>query len=126
VVPVRHQRAISTLHPLPVIFISSSTNETDLIVLAIATQSWPRKPMGAKLPEDSLQECHVCRSPRHGPELGGVIVLKRRVNRFDYAAGTLSNYGSAFRVQVTAYTTDYCQSNSQTSSNCFAVGKIRA
>jgi len=102
VLPVHHQQAISTLHPLPVIFISSSTAETDLIVLAIATHSWPSKPMGAKFCEESLQEFHIYPSLRHGPELGGVIVLKRRVNRFDYVAGTLSNYGSAFRVQVTA------------------------
>jgi hypothetical protein len=61
VVPRRHQRAISTLHPLPVIFIRSSTNEADLIVLlAIATESWPSKPMGAKVSEESLQEFHVC------------------------------------------------------------------
>ena len=40
--------------------------------------------------------------------LGGVICSEKwRVNRFDYHAGTLSNYGSAFRVQVTAYLTDY-------------------
>ena len=106
--PVRHQQAISTSHPLPIIFVGSSTNETDLIVLAIATQSWPSKPMGAKFCEESLQEFHIYPSLRHGPELGGVIVLKRRVNRFDYGAGTLSNYGSAFRVQVTAYPTGYC------------------
>jgi len=68
VLPVRHQQAISTLHPLPVIFICSSTTETDLIVLAIATQSWPSKPMGAKFSEESLQECHVCPSLRNGPD----------------------------------------------------------
>jgi hypothetical protein len=68
VLPVRHQRAISTVHPLPVIFIRSSTNETDLIVLAIATESWPSKPMGAKFSEESLQECHVCPSLRHEPD----------------------------------------------------------
>ena len=74
VVPRRHQRAISTLHPLPVIFIRSSTNEADLIVLlAIATESRPSKSMGAKFSEESLQEFHVCPSLRHGPELGGVI-----------------------------------------------------
>jgi hypothetical protein len=83
VLPVRHQQAISTLHPLPVIFIRSSTNETDLIVLAIATQAWPSKLMGATFCEESLQEFHVYPSLRHGPELGGVIVLKRRVNQFD-------------------------------------------
>jgi hypothetical protein len=32
-----------------------------------------------------------------------------RVNSFDYHAGTLSNYGSAFRVQVTAYLTGLLQ-----------------
>jgi hypothetical protein len=59
VLPIHHQQAISTLHPLPVIFISSSTTETDLIVLAIATHSWPSKPMGTKFCEKSLQEFHV-------------------------------------------------------------------
>jgi hypothetical protein len=62
VLPVRHQQAISASHPLPVIFVGSSTNETDLIVLAIATESWPSKPMGAKFSEESLQKSHVCRS----------------------------------------------------------------
>ena len=33
--PVRHEQAISTVHTLPVIFIRSATNETDLIVLAL-------------------------------------------------------------------------------------------
>jgi hypothetical protein len=65
---VRHQQAISALHPLPVVFVGSSTNETDLIVLAIATQSWPSKPMGAQFTEESLQECHVCRSLSRGPD----------------------------------------------------------
>lgn len=32
---------------------------------------------------------------------------KWRVNRFDYHAGTLSNYGSAFQVQVTAYLDEF-------------------
>jgi hypothetical protein len=105
---VRRQQAIHTLHPLPVIFIRSSTNETDLIVLAVATESWPSKPMGAQVYEESLQKCHDCPSLRHGPELGGGIVLKRRVNPCDHYAGALSNYGSAFRVQVTAYLTGYC------------------
>jgi len=101
-----HQQAISTLHSFPVILVRSSTTETDLIVLAIATQSWPSKPMGAKFSEESLQECHVC--PSFRPELGGEIALKGRVNQCDYVACTLSNYGSAFRGQVTAYLTGYC------------------
>jgi hypothetical protein len=54
-----HKQAISTAHTLPIIFISSATNETDLIVLAIATESWPRKLMEAQFPDESLQECHV-------------------------------------------------------------------
>jgi hypothetical protein len=41
VLPVRHHQAISASHPLPIIFVGSSTNETDLIVLAIATEPWP-------------------------------------------------------------------------------------
>jgi hypothetical protein len=81
--PVRHQQAISTVHLLPVILIRRSTNETDLIVLPIATEARPSKPMGAQFSEESLQECHDCLSLRHGPELGGGIVLKRRVNQFD-------------------------------------------
>jgi len=76
VLPVRHQQAISALHRFPVILVRSSTNETDLIVLAIAAESWPSKPMGAKFSEESLQEFHICPSLRHGPELGGEIVLK--------------------------------------------------
>jgi hypothetical protein len=75
--PVHDQQAISALHPLPVIFICSSTTETDLIVLAIATEPWPSKLMGARFCEESLQEFHVCPSLRHGPELGGEIVLKK-------------------------------------------------
>jgi len=100
VLPVRHQQAISAAHPLPVIFIGSSASETDLIVLAIAPESRPGKSMGAKFSEESLEESHVwfafapaswCRN----------LCEKWRVNRFDYAAGTHSNYGSAFQVQVT-------------------------
>jgi hypothetical protein len=71
VLPVRHQQAIGASHPLPVIFVGSSTNETDLIVLAIATESWPRKPMGAKFSEESLQESHVCLSLPQQARLGG-------------------------------------------------------
>jgi hypothetical protein len=67
----RHQQAISTVHRFPVILVRSSTNETDLIVLIIATESWPSKPMGAKFTEEPLQESHVCPSLLHGPELGG-------------------------------------------------------
>jgi hypothetical protein len=68
VLPVHHQQAISTLHSLPVIFISSSTTETDLIVLSIAIHSWPSKPMGAKFCKESLREFHVCPSLRNGPD----------------------------------------------------------
>jgi len=40
--------------------------------------------------------------------LGGVICSEKwRVNRFDYHAGTLSNYGSAFQVQITAYLDEF-------------------
>jgi hypothetical protein len=36
--------------------------------------------------------------------LGGVICSEKwRVNRIGYHAGKLSNYGSAFQAQVTAY-----------------------
>jgi hypothetical protein len=76
VLPVRHEQAISASHLLPVIFVGSSTNETDLIVLAIATESWPSKPMGAKFSEESPQESHVCRSLPHGPDSVAGPVLK--------------------------------------------------
>ena len=82
--PVHHQQAISTLHPLPVIFISSSTTETDLIdLLAIATHSRPSKPMGAKFSRGVAARIS-CLFLRFGTgrSFGGVIVLKRRVNRF--------------------------------------------
>jgi hypothetical protein len=70
--PGSHQKMISALHPLPVIFISISTNETDLIVLPIDIESWPSEPMGTKFSEESLQEFHVC--PRFGTSrLGGVV-----------------------------------------------------
>jgi hypothetical protein len=68
VLPVRHQQAISAAHPLPVIFIGSSATETDLIMLAIATQSRPSKSMGAKFSEESVEESHVCRSLSHRPD----------------------------------------------------------
>jgi hypothetical protein len=57
---VRQKKAISALHLLPVVLVGRSTNGTDLIVPAIATESWPSKPMGAKLSEESLQKSHVC------------------------------------------------------------------
>ena len=97
--PVHHQRAISAVHTLPVIFIRSSTNDTDLIVLSIATESWPSKPMGAKFSDESLQKCHVYPSLSHGSGLRGER-CSERVNRFDYHQGALSNYESAFQVRV--------------------------
>ena len=39
--PGCHQQALTALHRLPVIFMSISTNETDLIVLPIDIESWP-------------------------------------------------------------------------------------
>lgn len=68
VLPVRHQQAISAAHPLPVIFIGSSASETDLIVLAIAAESWPSKPVGAEVSEESLKEFHVVARLRAGPD----------------------------------------------------------
>jgi hypothetical protein len=103
VLPVCHQQAISASHPLPVIFVGSSTNQTDLIVMAIATESRPSKPMGTKLSEESLQKSHVLSFASARARLGGVICSEElRVNRFDSHAGTLSNYGSPLEVQVTA------------------------
>ena len=65
-----HKQAISAVHGLPVIFIGIATNETDLIVLSVVTESWPSKPMGAKFSDEPLQECHVCPSLSHEPTLG--------------------------------------------------------
>src|SRR5580692_10330191 len=66
--PGRRQQAIGTSHPLPVIFVGGSTNQTDLIVLAIAAESWPSKPMGAQVSEESLKESHVVARLRAGPD----------------------------------------------------------
>jgi hypothetical protein len=83
VLPVRHQQAIRALHGLPVILVRSSTNETDLIVLVIVSESWPTKPMGATFSEELLQEGHICPSLRHGQEHSVEIVLKQRVKQCD-------------------------------------------
>jgi hypothetical protein len=78
-----HQQTISALHPLPIMFICSSTNETDLIVLVTGTESWPTKLMGAKFSDDPLQKCHVCPPLSHGPDSVALdLFWKRRVNRF--------------------------------------------
>jgi hypothetical protein len=74
--PVHQRQAISTLHFLPVIFKRSSTNDTDLIVLAVGTQPWPSKPMGAKFSDESLQESHVRPSLSHEPASVACAVLK--------------------------------------------------
>jgi hypothetical protein len=37
-------------------------------VLPIATESWPRKPVGAEVPEESLKEFHVVARLRAGPD----------------------------------------------------------
>jgi hypothetical protein len=66
--PVCYQQAIRTLHFLPVIFVGSSTDETDLIVLAIAAESRPSKLMRAQFAKESLQKFHVCHSLRHGSD----------------------------------------------------------
>ena len=55
VLPGRHQQAIRASHLLPVILVGGSTNQTDLIVLAVAAESWPGKPMGAQVSEESLK-----------------------------------------------------------------------
>jgi hypothetical protein len=74
--PAYHHPAISAVHPLPVVFVGIATNETDLIVLSIVTESWPSKPMGAKFSDESLQECHVCPSLSHEPDSVAFAVLK--------------------------------------------------
>src|SRR5580692_3579241 len=68
VLPSRHRQAIRASHPLPVILVGGSTNQTDLIVLAIAAESWPSKPMGAQVSEESLKESHVVARLRAGPD----------------------------------------------------------
>ena len=71
-------------------------------MLAVAIEPWPSKPVGTKLTEESLQESHVCRSLP--ARLGSVIRSEEwRVNQFDYDTDPLSNYESAFQVQVTAH-----------------------
>jgi hypothetical protein len=71
---VDHQPAIIPSHLLPIVFVGCSANQTYLIVLAIATQSRPREPVGAQFNEELLQESHVCRSLP--ARFGGVICLK--------------------------------------------------
>jgi hypothetical protein len=102
VLPGRHQQAIGASHLLPVIFVGGSTNQTDLIMLAIAAESWPGKPMGAQVSEESLKEFHV-RYSLCAARLDGAICFEEwRVNRLDYDPDTLSNYGSACQAEVTA------------------------
>lgn len=96
--PFRRQQAIGALHLLPVIFVGGSAREADLIMLAIAAKSWPRKPVGAEVSEQSLKEFHVVARLRAGPDSMARSVFEEwRVNRLDYDPGTLSNYGSACR-----------------------------
>jgi hypothetical protein len=59
ILPGRHEQAIRAAHSLPVIFVGGSTNKADLIVLAVAVESWPSKPVGAEVSEESLKEFHV-------------------------------------------------------------------
>jgi hypothetical protein len=100
---VRQQQAINALHPFPVVFVGSSTDETDLVMLAIAVESWPTKLMGAQIAKESLKESHVCCPLPRGAKLGGATCSEKwRVNRFDSYSGILSNYGSASEVRVTA------------------------
>ena len=65
---VGQQPAINASHRLPVVFVGIPTDETDLIVLAIAVESWPTKLMGAQIAKESLQESHVCCSFCAGPD----------------------------------------------------------
>jgi hypothetical protein len=75
--PAYHQQTISAVHRLPVVFIGIATNDTDLIVLSIVTESWPSKPMGAKFSDEPLQECHVCPSlSKNEPDFVASAVLK--------------------------------------------------
>jgi hypothetical protein len=68
VLPGRRQQAIGTSHLLPVVFVGGSTNKTDLIVPAVAAESWPGKPVGAQVSEESLKEFHVVARLRAGPD----------------------------------------------------------
>jgi hypothetical protein len=65
---VGQEPAIDASHRLPVVFVGIPTDETDLIVLAIAVESWPTKLMGAQIAKESLQESHVCCSFCAGPD----------------------------------------------------------
>ena len=71
-----HQQAIRAVHCVPIVFVGIATNQTDLIVLSIVTESWPSKPMGAKFSDESLQECHVCPSLSDEPDSMAFAVLK--------------------------------------------------
>jgi hypothetical protein len=63
-----HQQVISAAHPLPVIFIRTPTNETDLIMLSMVAEAWPSKSVGAKFSDEPLQECHVDPSLSQGQD----------------------------------------------------------
>ena len=73
---VRQQQAVNASHPFPVVFVGSSTDEADLIVLAVAPEPWPTKLMGAQIAEESLQESHVCCSLRARPDSAAQPVPK--------------------------------------------------
>jgi len=105
--PIHDQQAISKAHALPVIFKRGSTNDTDLIMLSIATESWPSKPMRPKFSDESLEKYHVQPSLSHGSGLCGVR-YSETVNRFDYHQGALSNYESAVRVRINGSLMGYC------------------
>ena len=72
-------------------------------MLAIAAESWPSKPVGAQVSEEPLKEFDVCNSLARRARLDGAICYEEwRMDRLDYDADTLSNYGSACRAEVTA------------------------
>jgi len=57
---VRYQQTIRALHPVPVIFVLISAQQTDLIVLPVGTESRPGELMRAHFSAESLPEFHFC------------------------------------------------------------------
>ncbi len=52
------QQSTSPPHHSPVIFVGGSAEQTNLIMAAMAVNSWPGEPMGATSSETSFQEVH--------------------------------------------------------------------
>jgi hypothetical protein len=70
---VRYQQTIRTLHPVPVIFVLISAQQTDLIVLPIGAESRPGELMGAHFSAKSLPEFHFCPLRVNAGQIGSAI-----------------------------------------------------